>query len=106
MQYCILGCCLFKLQNFLSDQALLKIQYNAVQSKDFIETTTLTISDFTAREFQHFLPRQIKCRGKYIYENIFSLSTYSSIFLSRLVDIYIKRLGIYLGNFGKNIDEK
>ena len=54
----------------------------------------------SALEFQHFLPRQIQCRGNYM-----KIHFASALFLPRLVGFYIKSLGIYLGILGKNIDE-
>ena len=41
-----------------------------------------------------------------LYENTFCLGTSSAMFLPKLVEFYIKSLGINLGNLSKNIDEK
>ena len=41
-----------------------------------------------------------------LYEITFCLGTSSAVFLPRLAGLYIKILNIYLGNLGKNIDEK
>ena len=68
--------------------------YKMIGIKELIKKRQVT----SALKFQHFLPWQIKCRG--------SCMKIHSTFLPRLVGFYIKKLCIYLGGLGKDINEK
>ena len=52
-----------------------------------------------------FLQRQMKCQGNYMKIH-FASAFPRQCFLPRLAGFYVKSLGIYLGNLGKNFDKK
>ena len=92
----------FSVQNIFSGNPakLVKNEY----FYNFCKILLLLLILEAALEFQHFLPRQIKCRDNYM-KYIFPQHFIGDVFAEG-GRIYIKSLGIYIGNLGKNIDVK